>query len=400
MKELSSQSLHKIRDIIPGENYANLRARLDQYLPKELAEMFARVSLSSASAAWFGDDNVDYKTYAQASAAEKEEIAAELENAKTQVSATLAGMMPFVDKMFVVPSADEIFWHRTPGGDMRVTLTQWGFRRKDLGQNVDIIDILINAPRTIKQVDVVIHCLYSDGGPAPEQPFDLLIFNNRKECTANEQGDYHLGLIYAGKTFAVESRDGAKHVDFTVAPDAEYNVTFDLYTDYTVEVRNQHGDAMPGFEIRVDGAPAVTGDDGVYRPGQVLLTPAKKVTVSLPDGSAPAGYELKRDAAENAFVYEIQEKQVLPPPPPPPPEPEKWITVRLLDIDGKPLGGLPFTIRPKKGADINAVTDADGRARINAKELPAGMKYRVMFKVTPEYRQQQSQNNNNNNAAQ
>ena len=41
MKEISRQSLIRIHDLIYGQNYVNIKARLDQHLPEEYAKALA-----------------------------------------------------------------------------------------------------------------------------------------------------------------------------------------------------------------------------------------------------------------------------------------------------------------------------------------------------------------------
>ena len=52
MKEISRQSLMKIHDVIHGQNYVNIKARLNQLLPNEYAKTFAGIKLFSTDGVW------------------------------------------------------------------------------------------------------------------------------------------------------------------------------------------------------------------------------------------------------------------------------------------------------------------------------------------------------------
>lgn len=397
MKEISSQSLHKIRDVIQGQNYANIKARLDQLLPTEYSSMFAKVNISGERAYWFGEDSVDYMPYSSASAVEKEEIATALEECRKYACDTLGIEMPFIDKAFIVPSKDEISWYRDESGNTRVMLSQWGFRKRQEAGDVDIIGILINEPRTLTQDEVTVNFLYSDGLPAADCPFMLDVFNNRKECRSDEGGNYYLGKMYAGKKFAIESMDVTQRFDFTVIVGGKYEVTFPYEVPYKVVVNNQHGAVKPDFEIVVDSQTVKTDENGEFQSEKVLLTKDRKVQVSLPGQENPMEYALQRDEEQNVFVYTVQDEEVLPPPPPPP---VKYVRVRLLDFDGLPLPGIPFKILVKGGSSIDCTTNADGAALIPAEAMTDKKKYKVSFQITPEQREAINRSkpvNNNNN---
>ena len=68
MKEISRQSLMKIHDVIHGQNYVNIKARLNQLLPNEYAKTFAGIKLFSTDGVWYGDDAIVYRSYVEASA--------------------------------------------------------------------------------------------------------------------------------------------------------------------------------------------------------------------------------------------------------------------------------------------------------------------------------------------
>ena len=399
MKELSKQSLAEIRHLIQGQNYANIYARLQQFLPMEAWSLFARVQLIGNSAIWYGEDGVDYHMYSNATAEEKEEIAYCLEKQKEEISHLLEGKMEFVNELFRIPSRDQIFWWRNGDGNISVVLTQWGFCNKAVGDDVDIIDIMVNEPRVLSQTDVTVHVDYSDGLPAGDIDYRLLLFNGSKIKHTDEEGNSHIGQLFHGKPFAVEDPQTGQHVDFLVDRERTvYSTVFDCYTSYRVEVKNQFGESKPEYTISIDGKPVVTDKDGVYMSDKVLLMPEMSVAVKYEE--VETAHSLARDPKENVFVIQVTD-QVAPPDnpdnpviPPVIPEPEppvakgQDVSIRLYDYDGTPLPNLPFVLRTSKGERIEGITDSKGCASFPMDRFKNKTRYRIHFTVSREYREQ------------
>ena len=309
----------RIHDVIHGQNYINVKARLNQLLPEEYADAFATISLFPSSAVWYGDDDVEYHSYKEASDIEKEEIANWLEECRNVVCSSLADTMPFVNNLFRIPSQDQIFWYRSSDGSIKVKLTQWGFENKANGSKVDVIDMLLAAPRKLTQEDINIHIDYSDGAKAENCPFVLHLFNNTKELVTDSEGNYHLGKLFINKTFTVESINGANHRDFTVVKDGQYNVVFDYYAKYTLIVENQKGERLPDYKLMVDGSMVKTDKEGQYE-GELKLLPDKKLQVDA--NTKKYEFTLQRVPEENVFSILIEKDEpVIPPTPPEAPKP-------------------------------------------------------------------------------
>ena len=178
MKELSRRSLMDVRGVIHGQNYVNIKARLVQYLPSEYANTFANVKFYEPTGIWYVDDELACFRLKDASPAEKDEAAAWLEECRNYIGSTIADKMPYWRSLFTIPTEEQIFLYRNASGDIRVVLSEWGFEPKGPGQKIDVIGILIDAPRLTKQEDVTIHIDYSDGTVAQDQPFSLTAFKH------------------------------------------------------------------------------------------------------------------------------------------------------------------------------------------------------------------------------
>lgn len=373
MKELSSLPLQKLQCLIHGQNYANIKARVDLYLPEKYATLFAPIHVANGMGTWYGNTDIDYHPYKEASDIEKEEISIWLEECKEAACATLASHMAYAPKLFSIPTENELFWYREPDGQMRVTLTQWGFVGRSAGESTGIISALLAAPRKHLQQDATIHIDYSDGKPADDAAFRLDIFNNVSQKRTDSNGDYHLGKILSNVLFAVENEGGGNRYEFKVTTDGIYTAVFDLFTRYTVQLENQQGTPLPNRICTIDGVATYTDENGRCEQ-EVKLMPDADLHVEV-DGQNYV-FELQRASSENVFTITLQEEIPLPPPPP---EPVRMVKFRLLDHEGNPLSYLPFSIMAKNGKPIQARTDAEGNAYVEKTLFTPKTKYRIEF---------------------
>lgn len=389
MKELSSQSLIKIRDVIHGENYANIKARLDQLLPPAYAETFAKISIIGQSGVWFGDDDIEYRKFSEAGQSEKEEIALRLEECRKYVCENLQSQMKFVQDLFVIPGQEQIFWHRDlESNAVRVVLTQWGFENKGFGDKVDVISVLIDAARSLQQQDVMIHIDYSDGLPAESIPFNLFVFNNEKHEQTDGDGNYQLGKMMSGQRFAVEDIAADNHVDFIVTGgEGIYNAVFDYVADYVVAVEDQDGTLIPGYAFDIDGKPFSTDADGKCC-GSKKLGPDTSIEIKAEDSHEL--FPLHRDPDLNRFVLRVTRNSDNPDDSEDKHDDVKdeYVTIRLYDFDDTPLPNLPFKITGRNNSCIECETDKDGVARVNKKLLSRKSRHKVRFVITAQYREQ------------
>ena len=380
MKELSSRSLLEVHDIIHGQNYVNIKARLNQYLPADYANTFSNVNFFGSTGMWSVDDDMSLIRLKDASAEERSEAAFWLEECRNYLGENLADKMPYWKSLFSIPSEDQIFLYRNNNGEIRVVLTEWGFEPRMAGKKVDVIGILIDAPRVIKQEEVTIHIDYSDGTVASQIPFVLNSFNNTKTVSTDDNGDFFLGKIFASKSFSVERTDGLNHYDYIVEVGKSiYSAVFDYYVDYVISVENQKGEPKANYTFIVNGMDVQTDDFGQFVASLKLLPETVlRVKVVEKDHS----FKLCHDSEQNRFVVRVDDPVVLPPPPPPVVE---YITVTLLDHDGTPLSDQPFQIMQKKIVVAEGVTDRDGNARIQKDMFLSGKKYKIRFSRPDSY---------------
>ena len=381
MKELSSRSLLEVHDIIHGQNYVNIKARLNQYLPEDYTNTFSNVNFFGSTGIWSVDDDMSPIRLKDASAEERSEAAIWLEECRNYLGENLADKMPYWKSLFSIPSEDQIFLYRNNNGEIRVVLTEWGFEPRMAGNKVDVIGILIDAPRVIKQEEVTIHIDYSDGTVASQVQFVLNSFNNKKTVSTDDKGDFFLGKIFANKSFSVESADGLNRYDYIVEAGTNiYTAVFDYYVDYAIFVENQKGEPKANYTLVVNGMEVQTDNSGQFV-GSLKLLPEAQLGIKVAEQDY--SFKLCHDSEQNHFVVRIDDPVVLPPPPPPIVE---YVTVTLLDYDGSPLSDQPFQIMQKKVVVAEGVTDSEGNARIQKDMFSSGNKYKIRFNMSDSYR--------------
>lgn len=373
MRELISQSLSGIRDIIPGQNYGIIKARLDQLLPKESASSFAKVEIQGRDAMWYTENNLPYKVYSEASELEKEEIAIELEMLKETAFGKLKGEMPYWENLFVVPIQDCIYWAKE-GDKMNVVLAEWGFDIRTTEKQVNVISEIITAPRPLTQIPVVLDCKFTNDELASEYEFALLIFNNRKICKTNAEGKYSIGSLFADKTFAIEDVNGRQHQEFTVKKDATYEPVFEVLTSYQLLVVNQDNEPLVNYSLEVNGESKETDEEGIIHVTDIILYPDSKVTVSN-QGNILGEFELNIKPENNQFKVVVTIEKVTP----------KMVSIKLEDHKGKALPNLPFTIKTSTGSSISGTTDENGNAFFPAEMFEKGKKYSISFELSADY---------------
>ncbi len=380
MKELINQSLAPIRDVIQGQNYAIIKARLDQLLSMDVAQSFAKVDIKSNEGIWYTENNLKFLPYSEADELEKEEIAIRLEEIREQAYGKLIDVMPYWEKLFIVPNPDCIYWVKDSEGNMSVVITQWGFENRTIEKQADVISDIITAPRPLTQIPVVLHCKYSNGETASEYEFYLHIFNNKKQCKTDENGTYSIGSLFADKSFFVEKIDESQRIDFTVKNGIEYVAVFNISTDYSITVLNQNNTLVPYCSLKVSGEAITTDANGQYAATGVILYPDSKVEVEY-EGKIIGAFTLSKMSEDNNFTVKIEQKIVKP----------QTINIKIRGYKGEPLPDMPFKVKTDKGEIIDGVTDEHGNATIPAQSLTVGKKCNLSFTVTAAYQQKRKE---------
>lgn len=380
MRELTTQSLALIRDVIQGQNYAIIKARLDQLLPKDAAQSFAKVDIKSNEGIWYTEGNLKFVPYPEAGNLEKEEIAIRLEEIRETAYGKLKDSMPYWEKLFVVPNRECIYWHKSEDGTMSVVIAQWGFENRTIEKQADVISDIITAPRPLTQIPVTLNCKFSNGETASDYEFYLNIFNNKKLCKTNEQGQYSIGSLFADKAFFVVNIEETQRMDFVVKDNIDYTATFDILTDYSITVLNQNDVPVADCALKVNGESVLTDSHGRYLCRNIILYPDSKLVVEY-EGKIAGTFSLSKEKTYNDFTVRIEQKIEKP----------QTITIKLRGYKGEPLPDMPFKLRTDKGEVIDGTTDKDGNATIPSGSLTVGKKCNLSFRVTAVYPQNRNE---------
>lgn len=305
MSSISKESFKKIDPlIISGRNYVQLYGQLKLKLDADESELFSKIEINGNGGEWFAE-GTGYRAYKDASPVEKELIACCIEEKKDAIIDKMKGEMPFIEKLLRVPSEGQIFWRKDENDEVHVALAQWGFKQVSQPEDVDIINYILEQPRPLTQQQVILHADYSNGQPAANLQLTLTIFNHSKPIRTNDEGNYPIGNMYAGKKFSVNDSHDKKY-DYTVASGKDlYTAIFDLYTNYTVKVVNQDSEPKVGYPITVDGETVVTDEKGKYEKKDVILHSQHKIIVSA--GETQCAFALAADPKKNQFEIVVED---------------------------------------------------------------------------------------------
>lgn len=375
MKEISAYPIKEIQSVIPSENYANIKARLDQLRP-DLSSLFASFKMDGDEGIWYGKDTIVYHRFQDASEIQKEEIAAQLEIARQSLCDNPPDKMEnFVKSLFQIPSESQIFWSVDNNGNVTVTLAQWGFTNRNEEDCEDIIQVLIEKDRPLTQVPVTLKFIYSNLEPASNYDFQLHLFNNDKVCKTDGNGEYHVGTLFAGKKIAISTTDGKQSQEFFIEKGKEFITTINLNVGFSITVKNQYGNLKPQYPLVIETLTVMTDDNGVYH-GEAVLEPEAQISVTGSDDKV-YNFKLSHDSSYNDFVIEIHDNIKKTP---------DSFQIRLLDYDGKPLIKMPFKIYSNGALVSEGVTDINGCAQQSASDFKNQAKYRIIFEDSEEYR--------------
>lgn len=395
---LSEESFSHIEPLI-SDDYKRTRSRLALLLRPEECEMFAGVDLLPNRGKWMTDAQV--RPYADASQIEREQIAAFLEEKRQSITAALADRLPFAADLFKIPDENQIFWYKDPTGNVRVVLSQWGFRRINQKGDADVIEFLISQPRTMTIEEVTFRAIYSDRQPVADKQFGLNIFNNDTSFNTDANGEHFIGKVPVGQQFEVTPEDGNATKFEVTAGRQTYELTVDRFTGYTVTVVGQNNTPVPNYEITIDGRQYTTDADGRVAESGVKLTGNDSITVDAEHGQQVA-YPLNSDQENNNFVYRVtlpekkqEEEKVVPPGLP---EPEaKPVRIRILDLDGSPLDNVTVFLDQPGGKTISAVTDGEGYATFPRDTFVDKKKSKIRFSLSREYQEKRAAAKKQNN---
>jgi len=377
MRILHSESFKKITPLL-RDNYGNLQAQLSLKLPPDMAAMFARFTLqpSSGGAQWSVSipEEDELRPFSKASDLERDQISMAIK----RVAAELHRAFPAqADKIIEVPDNDSIFFAYS-GRRMLVVLAQWGFRRVHSQTSTSIIRLCLERAEGLSDAPVTLRVINSDGTPAANKDFVLLVFNNEVAFTTDDMGLFNVGHLKAGSQFRVRFPSGDVTEAFTVEQGREfYDIRLQMLTSLTVNVVDLEGNPCPGVTTYFGGRTAVTDEAGAAHFEDIPFSGKKEVEVQA-DGCAPGSLTLQAEADENVITLSPAKPPQEPEKPEEKtnPEPPQQVMVRIVDKKGRPQGGLPVMVYCQQGYE-DLTTDSDGWITLNPADLIPGEKPRI-----------------------
>lgn len=363
MNILSQASFESIDYLIQNQSYENIVARMEVDLGPEDVNFFSRFRQEGSRGIWYTEHSGTYKPFKDASPQEQELIAIEMEERKRSITEKMQAKMPYIQSLFTIPTENQIFFHTDENGEIRVTLTQWGFKARGEGGDIDVIGAIIARPRTLTQTDVWIQAFYSDELPAADATLNLHLFNalNERGFKTDADGKFHLGKLINGKDFSVN--DGNGHEEhFVVTPGQNvYVINLPLYVGYEVVVQNQEGMRKTGYPLMLDGVEFVTDEKGAVHVDNVLLIPGKQIVLRNQAGDEKS-YSLTR--SDNRFLYEVIDHF------------SSSLTVKVRFDAGEPIADRKVSVGAKE-----YLTDGEGMFTVS--DLEPGMVVHVQDMIEP-----------------
>lgn len=350
MIKIAEESFKKIVPLMQeGRNYVNIYGMLkDKYkLSEPELETFAEVLMESNSAKWLAPDGTDYRPFSEATIPQRHAISTLLNERYEMVTAKLAQRKDLLQSIFIVPREDCMMWWEDAEGQMHVKLAEWGFKEVGKSHDVDIIGLLFETYPPAKQVDVILHVLYSDDRPANQQELSMTMLNNTRTVKTNDEGDIHCGKLFPGQLITVADEHG-QSATVEVIPDVnEYTIRLDVHTGYSVTVIDDQGQPKAGYHLTIDGREHVTDEQGCVIVDDILFMPGTAITVQGEYGAPAATYNLQRDPQANQFEYNIT-------------APRTGFVVTVQNQDGQIKPNFDLTINGQK-----FTTNGTGQVMVN-----------------------------------
>lgn len=389
MRILSKESFTVIQPLL-RDNYANLYSRLILQLPREAAGCFAKFTMLTAynSGQWSieceGED--EYKPISAATAPQRMAAAAAFGNLRKQLQDS--GMVADVERLLSVPDKSCIYFRQMPSGDVRLILTQWGYRRIGSAANINNVALMIGMlDDGMERCDVNLALKWSDDTPIADMPVKVGVYGTSFDRQTDADGLIKMGTVAVGERFTVDVEGHDTVALRTDANSDNYIVTLPWKVSATIRCVNTKKEPAQAT-VTINGRRHDSDAGGVCALTGIVLLREGALNVSL-DGGHEQKFPLHRDSRLNDFTY------VLPAPPEhegdsedtedgdnmlPPPLNED-VCIRILDKRNRPLRYTTVKVEMRKGVR-KAVTDEEGYIRIDRKCFTQGEKVKV--RVLPE----------------
>ena len=396
-----------VKDVfkIGKEDYSGIYKELDRLLGGN--NPFAQFKIGAGQYVW-SDARTDsewHEMQAEASGLKEEQIRLAIAEQRSRIAAKIPAKI--VDMLFTVPDNSFIFYNED-GGELRVMLAGWGFRKPVSMKNTpEVTKIKQHTP-------VDISFLY-DGERLKGHEFGIRLHHQVKKLVTTGDGgifrfenikvgdQYQLIDIKSGRTFDFKVEEGKAHYDFDLTAYAVVSVHADLDSsplagepmkiDYHGSVECPQTNAGGNAELRVvyhEGEEVLVVMRGERQtkkiergetafafafetPGEPAMPPEEPAMPVDPEPEEPAmpvdpepegpAMPVDPELEEPAMPVDPEPEEPAMPVDPEPEEPER-ISLAVVDEQSAPMSGARVTLRQNGKHDINVVLDGQGRAEI------------------------------------
>jgi len=255
----------EVNFILAPENYTGLYNKLEQHLPKELMQFFAKPVKSGTRTKWYIEDNVKYnkndiKSYDSLDEQQKNMVSDYIEHIKPQIENILSRNRYFEQNsyaFFVIPETKNIKVILTEFEPI-IILTQWACKSNSIVTTVDKLKAVINRPKPNRE-KIIVLVKYTDKSIALNRQFyfEYTGFQTvQLKSKTNTKGMRDMGKFKYDSQFSVydiiENQKRFIH-NFTVKKGQEiYEVVFPIFANAKVKVINQKKQIVPNIDVIIN----------------------------------------------------------------------------------------------------------------------------------------------------
>jgi len=364
-----SRSAHQSIRYLTSSSLEALYAKLRTVLGEKVLTFFAKPERRSTETIWYSEFEGSLESYLSLSDDDKDAVGDNIEDKKTAIVAALAAvpeLKSLSDRLFVVPSAEQIHVYRDSNNQLVVVLSQWACSKLENTNAPDPISFLVNR-RNPNRSRVVVRLRYSNGADAANQAFTFEYGETVRQFKTDSAGLRDLGNFKNNVSFQIyDLGEGTPRYlhEFTVMPDqAFYEVVFPLYSRAVVTVLDQNGKLCPDTQILIDyeGNQATYSTDSGGKIEMSGLEVGKVLTVAeaaQPDNRL--AHTLLRE--DNLLTLKIHTTVY------------SAVRISVQDETGQALGHYPLHITVD-GQEKTGLADEHGLLQLS--EQPAGTEVAV-----------------------
>ena len=353
LKEVLGSEVHWQLDPWHTKDQAYTRLRM---LLGDDVRYFAPVYVTHGSFYWSDPEPDGWRMLTDATSAERQDIMATLGRLRSRAEQQYPREATRIGYIFTWPNDDYVFFRRSPGGDIDVRVTGWGFANFHRAYGGGIQEDPVDDKRR------EVRCSFSiDGIKQPARAFKYLQGTAWADQTTDAEGFFSFGILAPGVTLRLVDAPTGKDSTVTVDEDT-HDVDIDVTEYLTVRVQARHDDRPVDGEdahlVYGHRTASMTLRNGVAE-CQLPWLEGKECRVELRGESQSRQLD---KAQVNVFTFEF-----LTPPPEIVPEPEPAVefnaSVLVVDQDNNSVRDYPINIDLGQGAQP-FLTDDYGRIDI------------------------------------